>query len=74
PERLRHHLRRPPLRSPPVTLNNPSYTALLTDPILKICGLELQLGQGVSHHLCEALRPVDIEMGVVGGGVFVFEK
>ncbi|MFE9832855.1 replication initiator, partial [Streptomyces halstedii] len=31
-ERLRHHLRRPPLRSTPVTLNNPSYTAPLTDP------------------------------------------
>lgn len=32
PERLRYHLRRPPLRSPSVALNNPSYTALLTDP------------------------------------------
>lgn len=31
-QRLRHHLRRPTLRSPPVTLNNPTYTARLTDP------------------------------------------
>ncbi|MFJ2296913.1 alpha/beta fold hydrolase, partial [Streptomyces sp. NPDC087894] len=31
-ERLRHHLRRPALRSTSVALNNPSYTARLTDP------------------------------------------
>ncbi len=32
PQRFRHHLRRPPLRSPSLTLNYPSYTTRLTVP------------------------------------------